>query len=826
MKASCWLVSALVSGACGGAGDATQSTSASETQADAGTSEPSSTSGSGQPTEMDGGAVTEVSGVDDSSGTGDSDGTDGTDGTGDTGDTGDTDGAEVDVCGAWDGVFPAEAFLVTPADKAELQALLATHKVLRLAPGDYREGGPASITLASDQAIVSLVPSTFPDVVVAAGTTHARLQGVQYTNIRFAPGAASRYNCFYRLKAVRIEVTAATVERNLFVALAESTLAVDTSADGLFADNRFIKLNSHGGGLPIDIKGDAGRRSGGNAFLLTDSQTPPGSAFAITGQRDIAFVGVNVEAYNWNDTETAPFVFKVENTGTFRGTHATGISRAGTHEGPAFDLDAESVILHEFAAGTDAPQLRLGAANKSLVSWHNGFGPANIDDQAAGALRLSMMEGIDSDVSVTLGWSEITEEPEANTSAALHEVLAPADRPGAPWGLPVFAAIPDPTGPDWAVGLADKADESQAIQALVDEQTIAQLEPRTYYIAAPIVLHAGQGLIGAGAGQTALVATSATLDMIKVVWGEPDGCQATTGAFTLADITLQGGLNGIHSDVPGTQINQAVISHVTFRDMAHAGIFVDRAYGWDNNVLDYVNFVDSAYGFRQEGQAKPDDSCYGIGEWSTMAYVDKTVFYRNQFLRCGQGLVLHPTRANNLDGVVESSFRDSTEFAAEIGGGNNGFMFASSVFANNSGDPSVRGGAALVNCSFVADQAQSLLPAGNDMEGCHFARGTSRSATIFGDIKPGDWRNPNFFNVVNSVSDMPLGAVATTLPVAGMYFNNVLAADEPFSAFMTALEYRTLGTPDAADDSRSVYTLMSGPVSPGSQLLFGAAWAP
>ena len=40
---------------------------------------------------------------------------------------------------------------------------------------------------------------------------------------------------------------------------------------------------------------------------------------------------------------------------------------------------------------------------------------------------------------------------------------------------------------------------------------------------------------------------------------------------------------------------------------------------------------------------------------------------------------------------------------------------------------------------------------------------------------------------MNSTSDMPLGAVGTTLPIAGMYFNNRLPPTDPFAAFMTVL---------------------------------------
>ena len=194
-------------------------------------------------------------------------------------------GNNEDVCAAWDSTFPANAFTVSPNDRSNLQTLLDRHNVLRLSAGDYRSGGLSEITVNSGQSIIALNLTPFPDVKVAAGASGIRLEGLQTFDLTFEPGDSIRYNCFKNLRFASIEVNDATVERNLFVALANSTLNVDTSQRGHFSDNRFIKLNSHGPALPIVLKGDAARSSGGNAFLLVDSQTPQGSVISIEDQR-------------------------------------------------------------------------------------------------------------------------------------------------------------------------------------------------------------------------------------------------------------------------------------------------------------------------------------------------------------------------------------------------------------------------------------------------------------------------------------------------------------------------------------------------------------
>ncbi len=730
-----------------------------------------------------------------------------------------------DVCAAWEGTFPADAFEVTPADRNSLQALLDTHGVLRLAPGDYRVDGPTQVTIGSDQAIISLSPTAFPDVRVAAGSERVRLEGLAQLEVTFEPGAAIRYGCFKNLRATTIRVDGATVERNLFVALAQASLKVDTSASGAFSDNRFIKLNSHGAALPIEIQGDAARSSGGNAFLLVDAQTPPGSGFSIEDQRDVAFAGVDLEAYNWSNNEPTAFAFRVRNTGTFRAVHASGMTRQGDATTPAFDLDAEQVFLHRFGAPTANPILRLGPSNQLLASWRDRLSPARVQDDAPGGLRLFAQEDIGGDVTVALGDTTLTSEPDAATSAAVHDFLR-GQGEGAAWSIPHFGAIPDPTGPDWAVGLAAHADESAAIQALVDSEGIAYLEPRTYYVGQPIVLGAGQGLVGAGAGKTALVALTPDVDMIDIRWGDPAACGAITAGFTLAELTMQGGRNGILSAAPGSQINQAVIAHVTFRNMANAGILIDGTYGWDNNVLAYVNFVDSTYGIHQHGQPRPADSCYAIGEWSTMGYLDKTVFYRNQFVGCDRAMLLEPTRPNNLDGIVESSFVGSTTSAITLGSGTSAFVIASSRFVDNAGAPVVQGPTAIINSTFEAGRGAAMVGHHVDLEGCTFTPGTSSTATVYGYVAPGDVRDPAFFDLSNSNVGIPLGPVTTSIPVAGILYNNELVASDALPAFLTSIQYYTEGTPNSQDDSREVLPLLGGASLPGSQLLRGGAWTP
>jgi len=759
-----------------------------------------------------------------------------------------------DVCQAWNSTFPDGAVTVTADDRLNLQQLLDTHNVLRLSPGDYRSSGINQLTINSNQSIIALSPVMFPNVKVAAGATQVRLEGLRNIELSFNTGASIRYNCFKNLRDSSIVVDGATVERNLFVGFFNVGLNVDTAQRGHFSDNRFIKLNSHARDIPINIKGDAARRSGGNAFLLVDAQTPLGSGFSIDSQSDISFVGVDMEAYNarFHPSNTSPFALRVRNTGTFRAIKSSGMNRVSEDQSssPGFDIDAERIFMTQFNAPTPEPVLRVGPSNDFLFSWRNRFSSDHIkDDSNNSALRVFAQEsrgdedplgfnriGSINDVSFSIGDTRLTSEPNAPIANPLRTALTQIEAGTASWSIPEFGDVPNPTGPDWNANLDQRVDESTAIQAMINANGIAHLEPRTYYVGSSILLDRNQGIIGAGANKTAIIALRPDIDIVDLVWTDVPRCEGIAGGFTLAELTLQGGRNGVLTRQPGAQVNRSTISHVTFRNMANAGILVDGVFGWDNNLLDHVNFVDSAYGFRQLGGENPGNSCYGevpgvgvLGEFATMSYMDKTVFYRNQFLGLGTAIELMPVRQNNLNGIVESLFKDSTSNAINLSGGNKGLMIASSSFIDNAGNPMLNGSidTTVVNSFFEAGQGRSMLNANVTVEGSTFVAGSSTNATVFYQPRLIEVRNPRFFDVYNSVLEIPLGPVDSTVPIAGMYFNNDRLIGDSLNEFFNVIEYVTnLETNRDNHPSPNVLNILRGTSSPGSQLLRGGSWEP
>jgi len=132
----------------------------------------------------------------------------------------------------------------------------------------------------------------------------------------------------------------------------------------------------------------------------------------------------------------------------------------------------------------------------------------------------------------------------------------------------------------------------------------------------------------------------------------------------------------------------------------------------------------------------------------------------------------------------------------------------------------------VVNSFFEAGQGSSMLNTSVTVEGSTFTSGTSTDAVVFGQPPLNEVRNPRFFDVYNSVLEIPLGPVDSTVPLAGMYFNNNRVAGDTLGEFLNVIEYITNGNTDRDTHTREVFPLLTGDSSPGSQLLRGGSWTP
>ena len=228
--------------------------------------------------------------------------------------------------------------------------------------------------------------------------------------------------------------------------------------------------------------------------------------------------------------------------------------------------------------------------------------------------------------------------------------------------------------------------------------------------------------------------------------------------------------------------------------MSNAGILGDHVYGIDNNMFAYLNFYHCASGYKMRTATGPaDDSTPDLG------YMDKTVFYRNQFVECGTAVDVVGRRQNNLNVWFESSFRDNTTtaFHSEPDAGT---ILASCEFINNHGNPVIETGVEIVNSYFRADENGTRCSAETPtVEGSTFEQGKSTTAQLLNLTLTGDARNAPIFYMMNSRSDLPLGPVDTSEVIALLVNNSLVAADARFGAPLVLNAYDTKGTPSVAD---------------------------
>nr|MBA3938874.1 hypothetical protein [Planctomycetota bacterium] len=704
--------------------------------------------------------------------------------------------------GAATASYPVDAFFLPSSQSAQLQVALDQNQVVRLDHGRYDTGGLASITLRAGQRLYGL-KTIIPPVVVAPGTTGAVLSSVIPGTLTFpASSLATAHNFFKSVTFSAIVGTGATLEANLFVDLANDTIAFDTSGGGHLIDNRFVRTLGQGGSHFITVTGDSGHASQGNVFLWMNMLGPTPVVDGYVRFRDLADVTLVGVDYECSTTTTAPAI-QADALGAYRQYVWSGIAPAGT----PLKINAAEMQVHAMTmsanSGTD---IEFAASNlRSLIGYATR---ATLRDLSTAAPPFRL-HGFDGGVKAVANAGTVLSSAASSALAdptPLVALVAPT-RSAVPWERPVFAPVPDPGGPAWNVGLVGQPDSRATIQALIDSAAaagdFARLPAGTYYISGPLHLGAGNGLIGAGMDRTLIVAKTPNIDMVV-----GDG---STG-LNLTDLTLQGGANGIHhqpEDLPvRAQFFGILLSHVTFRDMANAGIFIDRIYAWDNDFVDHVNFVNCPSGFKQHPNLAED---FTLAASNQICYLDKVLFYGCQFSGCGTALDLPANRPNNLNMCLDCSFTGSTSAVATMVR-TNSQIFANCTFSDNAGNPTISSTSNLdlLSCDFQAGSrgtAMIFAPGQMHVEGCTFARAGNPSATIVAST--GFASAQKFFSNCTS-TDMPIGGISTN----GLFLHNQFGADTAFSGLGVSQVGATVKT----------FASAAGIPAPAPQFLVGSVF--
>ena len=626
-------------------------------------------------------------------------------------------------------IYPADAFLVTVDNKEKLQQELDLHRAVRLLPGDYGAG----ITLRSGQQIFGLPGTKLGRIVIEPGSVGVLVNNV-LTNILFpASDSITKGNTIFRIGGA-IMVKGGTLEDNLFVD--STSVDVDVQDSGYLRNNKFIRAPGQiQGWNMLKFRANPKRPSTGNVFLWMNACCNEGPTTDISGVPELTIAVVDAELWSWKTKEHTPLFVTgpMERLNLFAlqgGRYDDNMQEYGLidsaarevrvfglacgYRGQAPDLLPAKIVLREgneqsLFADSMRYSFSIPATNCLQVRAFEQF-------RGVPETGMSPVSGVNPNQPV------IIEPAEAKHTqlAALKKMILQTGRRMRPWNRPGFDTVPDPAGDNWDKDLAAQPDHTRMIQGRLEKEGIVVLAPGKYYISESLGINGKKGIVGSGMDKTVIIAKDPNMSMFVF------DSQDDTHAISLANLTLQGGRAGVHlrsKEIKG-YINRSFLSHLTFRNMTEAGIYVDmpeEEASLDNNLISFCNFVKCAAGLKQRPNKK------GNG-----GFIDKLVVYRCQFIQCGIGIDFPARRGNNACAYIECRFEKNTEAAAKLVN-NTTASFANCDFFDNCGDPVVDSNFPVyfISCCFRSnDAAKSLIPSQSIAEGCTFESGISAETML------------------------------------------------------------------------------------------------
>lgn len=619
-----------------------------------------------------------------------------------------------------------ESYYLPAKDADKLQSALDTYGSVRLDKGDYTNSGP--IVMKSNQRLYGNLSEAGTilggEITISAGSKNVHIENID-TNIIFASGAVISNTTLTSIYYADIICDNCMIEDNYFIDLSRDQIKWDCSQSGYFRNNIFVKVFEQAFDDHVTMIGNNNTPSYGNIELSRNLLTSAGNTTHYKNLKSHTLLGYDAE--NWaarrGDKARAGFYFR--DIGRLTMFNGNGFSGSGS---PEFDIEADQLIMNRKS---------LGSRTKPIVRKNTKFlsifnrGKRNIKEKDVWEFLAHNSNDVteinDTNLESLLNLTNIL----SNSDESILEDLILGEK-HTPIDKPEFYSIPDPLGPSWSELRQDKSDQSDQIQALINSNGIAELDEGVYYIGKSLIIKDGQGIIGKGTGKTIIVGINDNFPLIKcednVTSGnDPNDVfagQRTNITYTVAYMTLQGGASGIYIKPIGNTINYLQVTntpwrHLVFRNQKN-GIHLDSFYGFDNNFLYNLNFVDCENGLFQESQQRPSGQT--SGEWSTMMYVDKTMFYQCQFLDCGSGIDMRAVRANNLNAWVNCNYKGNK--IAMHTNNSNGLYCANTIFEQQTGEAVILGNAAMsfYSCDFSNNSASSLFDDKYAIhaEGCNF----------------------------------------------------------------------------------------------------------
>jgi len=598
------------------------------------------------------------------------------------------------------------AYLLPISEKASIQEALDTHGSIRLERGDY-SGVP--IVIKNNQKLYGHPTlSIVTGITIQAGSTNVKLIDllVLDNNITFQSGLPITHSIIKNIKNAGLIANGAKIENCTFMNIYSSNIKFDFSETGYYRNNKFIKIQS-GGHPSFSIKGNNVTPSYGNVHLWSNFLTPPGDTIVLDTISSVNFVGIDAEMWNSEGQSVDnKSMFYATNMGDVKLADLGGGGYSDTPTG-AFDIQADNLfLLHNV----------LGSLIDSKVSSNTDV--IDVGSSKDFIRNTGTVTGfkLKAHYNGTINEEDILYNNVVTNTLITDETISTKlsnsilGTQYTPWIRPTWEILPDPLGANWRTERIGKPDSRAYIQNLIDTNGVAELPEGIFYISSSLIVHSNdEGIIGAGTGKTVIVGLTDDFPLITM-----RNYVTTFGTtYYLAYLTLQGGSKGQFFEenyVGSSFINK---KFVIYRDQ-EVGIHLYKMGGTDNCFWDSVSFVNCETGFYQEPKPITDNV-------DISGYVDKVVFYNNQYINCGIAVSSHAMRANNMNMWLNCKF-DGNETSMSIGSHNYSIV-ANSDFTNTYGEHIIRGGdLSMYNCDFYNNPVTkaSMRMYITYVEGCNF----------------------------------------------------------------------------------------------------------
>ncbi|MBP0903709.1 fibronectin type III domain-containing protein [Mariniflexile gromovii] len=572
-----------------------------------------------------------------------------------------------------------KAYLLPLAEKANLQNALDTYGAVRLEKGDYGFNNKTVITMSSNQKLYGHPSLTqTPKIAITSGSSNVEIQCIWNEEIEFLSGAPIK-NCLLKsIKWSNIVTTGGMLEDNLFIDV-KSSILFDMSRSGYYRNNRVYRHQVH---IPLALKilGNSATPSYGNVHVWSNWLTPRAEGVILDNIESITFLGGDSEGWNGSNLTTKA-MFTATNMGTLKITDlGGGNGYCPGCETPAWDIQAENLYFYNKYISNVSPYKSVARAGTNVFSVKTLSGTELYDVETGGIHFKAHPSNSDGSQYNSVYLNGVEQTAVTITDPTLQEkltsmILGPQYTPIERYN---WETLPDPLGTNWESERIGKPDSKQYIQNLIDTNTIAELPEGVYYIGSSLTLKANefinQGIIGSGTGKTVICGITDDFPLITIN-SDPN----LQMSIHLAHLTLQGGSKGIYFPKETRLIAYNIWKYIIFRNQS-IGIHFHEMFGFDNNYLEYVNFVNCGTAIFNDGLENT-----GQDNWyeSELGYMDKTFYYRCQFINCDNALELQSYRASGGNTWMECKF-DGNKKIGDFSG-NNYPIFVNSDFTNNTG---------------------------------------------------------------------------------------------------------------------------------------------